>query len=134
MHKNFGEISDDFMLLTKYESSNTTNASLFESRGVQTPMDIARTVLDSVVNTKTKSVLTSEINESRIGKEMGKWDYGGEDFEESKRLKARFETRESHADDLDRTRKQNVLDAKRKNPNNPLLQEVELPRKERTIV
>ena len=83
LHKNFGEMSDDFMLLTKYESSNTTNASLFESRGVQTPMDIARTVLDSVVNTKTKSVLTSEINESRIGKEMGKWDYGGEDFEES---------------------------------------------------
>lgn len=60
--------------------------------------------------------------------------FATEDFEESKRLKARFETRESHADDLDRTRKQNVLDAKRKNPNNPLLQEVELPRKERTIV
>lgn len=60
--------------------------------------------------------------------------FATEDFEESKRLKSRFETRESHADDLDRNRKQNVLDAKRKNPNNPLLKDIELPKKERTVV
>ena len=69
------------MFLSRYESSNTT--SLFESRANQTPIDIAKTIFDSIVNTKTKSALTSEINESRIGKEIGKWDYGGEDFEES---------------------------------------------------
>ena len=69
------------MFLSRYESSNTT--SFFESRVNQTPIDIAKTVFYSIVNTKTKSALTSEINESRIGKEIGKWDYGGEDFEES---------------------------------------------------
>ena len=84
LDKNFGDISEDGMFLSKYESSNTS-ASLFESKANQTPIDIARTVIDTVVNmnTRTKSALTSEINESGIGKEMGKWDYGGEDFEES---------------------------------------------------
>ena len=31
LNKNFGDISDDLMLLSKYESSNT-NSSFFESR------------------------------------------------------------------------------------------------------
>ena len=82
LNKNFGDISDDLMLLSKYESSNT-NSSLFESKAKKKSIDIAKTVFESVVNTRTKSALTSEINESGIGKEMGKWDYGGEDFEES---------------------------------------------------
>ena len=82
LHKNFGDISeDDQILLSKYESSDT-NSSL-ESKANRTPIDIARTVLDTVVNKRTKSGLTSEINESGLGKEMGKWDIGGEDFEES---------------------------------------------------
>ena len=81
LHKNFGDISDDQIMLSKYESSDT-NSSL-KSKANPTPIDIARTVLDTVVNTRTKSGLTSEINESGLGKEMGKWDYGGEDFEES---------------------------------------------------
>ena len=82
LNKNFGDILEDGIFLSKYESSKT-NSSIFREN--QNPIDIARTVVDSVVNvnTRTKSALTSEINESRIGKEIGKWDYGGEDFEES---------------------------------------------------
>ena len=82
LNKNFGDISEDEqILISKYESSDTNSA--LESKDNRTPIDIARTLLETVVNKRTKSDLTSEINESGLGKEMGKWDYGGEDFEES---------------------------------------------------
>ena len=80
LNKNFGDISDNLMPLSKYDSSNT-NSSLCETK--MKSLDIAKTVFESVVNTRTKSALTSEINESGIGKELGKLDYGGDDFEES---------------------------------------------------
>ena len=80
LNKNFGDISDNLMPLSKYDSSNT-NSSFCETKTKS--LDIAKTVFESVVNTRTKSALTSEINESGIGKELGKLDYGGEDFEES---------------------------------------------------
>ena len=81
LNKNFGDISDDLMFLSKYESSNSSSSN--SSKVDQTPVDIAKTVFDSIVNTRTKSPDNSEINESGLGKEMGKWDFGGEDFEES---------------------------------------------------
>ena len=80
LNKNFGDISDNLMPLSKYDSSNT-NSSFCETKTKS--LDIAKTVYESVVNTRTKSALTSEINESGIGKELGKLDYGGDDFEES---------------------------------------------------
>ncbi len=85
LNKNFGAISNDLMDLSKYESSNTNSSSLLYKTKTNNmkSIDIAKTIFESVVNTRTKSALTSEINESGIGKEMGKWDYGGEDFEES---------------------------------------------------
>ena len=82
LDKNFGDISDDLMLLSKYESSSS-ESSIYQSIDMKKTINVAKTVLESVVNTKTKSALNSEINESRLGKEMGKWDYGGDDFEES---------------------------------------------------
>ena len=82
LDKNFGDISDDLMLLSKYESSNTSS-SIFEPKTMQKTADIAKTVFETIAISKTKSALTSEINESRLEKEIGKWEYGGDDFEES---------------------------------------------------
>ena len=81
LHKNFGDIAEDQLFLSQYESSNS-NTSI-GIKNDKSPIDIARTVLDTVVNTRTKSAIATEINESGLGKELGKWDYGGEDFEES---------------------------------------------------
>ena len=81
LNKNFGDVSDDLMFISKYESSNT-NSSNYSKAG-QTPVDIAKTIFDTVVNTRTRSEANSVMNESGLGKEMGKWDLGGEDFEES---------------------------------------------------
>ena len=81
LNKNFGDITEEQIMISKYVSSNSNSS--FEEKNNQIPIDIARNVLDTVVNTRTKSALNTEINESGLGKEMGKWDYGGEDFEES---------------------------------------------------
>ena len=80
LNKNFGDISNDLMPLSKYHSSNTDSSSYhINTKSV----NIAKNVFESVINTRTKSALKSEINESGIGKELGKLDYGGDDFEES---------------------------------------------------
>ena len=47
-----------------------------------------------------------------------------EDFEETRKLKARFETRQSMADSFDRSRKARVEMQKRKNPNDPRLKNI----------
>jgi len=81
LNKNFGDVSDDLMFISKYESSNTSSSNY--KKVAQTPGDIAKTIFDSVVNPRTRSEANSVMNESGLGKEMGKWDLGGEDFEES---------------------------------------------------
>ena len=81
LNKNFGDVSDDLMFISKYESSNTSSSIYMKA--AQTPVDIAKTIFDSVVNPRTRSEGNSEMNESGLGKEMGKWDLGGDDFEES---------------------------------------------------
>ena len=83
LNKNFGNISDDLMFLSNYESSNSSSSSSSKIKKYQTHLDLAKTALDTAINKKLKTVLESDMNESGIGKEMGKWEFGGEDFEES---------------------------------------------------
>jgi hypothetical protein len=81
LNKNFGDVSNDLMYISKYESSNSSSSNY--SKVAQTPVDIAKTIIDSVVNPRIRSESKSVMNESGLGKEMGKWDIGGDDFEES---------------------------------------------------
>ena len=55
--------------------------------------------------------------------------FATEDFEETRKIKGKLETRESKANSLDRARMQKVLMEKMKNPNNPKLRDVQYKRK-----
>ena len=76
--------NNSFNLSNYDESSFSQNSSLNKSKDLQTHINRVKTTLYTVVNKKAKNSIVSEINESEIGKEMGKWDYGGEDFDRNK--------------------------------------------------
>lgn len=60
--------------------------------------------------------------------------FATEDFEETRKIKAKFETRESMANSFDRSRKMRVEAEKRKNPNNPKLKDVVLTVRNRNVI
>lgn len=57
-----------------------------------------------------------------------------EDFDETRKLKARYETRETMATSMDRSRKLRVEQAKLKNPNDPRLKDIVVERRKQNIV
>ena len=76
--------NNSFNLSNYDESSFSQNSSSNKSKDLQTHINRVKTTLYTVINKKAKNSIVSEINESGIGKEMGKWDYGGEDFYKNK--------------------------------------------------
>ena len=67
--------------LSNYDESSFSKSSISnKSKDLQTHINRVKTNLYTVINKKAKNSVVSEINESEIGKEMGKWDYGGDDF------------------------------------------------------
>ena len=80
LYKKFIDIDEDVIIVSNYETS------LYASKlnnNYQNVFNRAKTELDSIINNKVKSDLVSSINESNIGKELGKWDFGGDIFEEN---------------------------------------------------
>ena len=80
LYKKFIDIDEDVIIVSNYETS------LYASRlnnNYQNVFNRAKTELDSIINNKVKSDLVSSINESNIGKELLKWDFGGDIFEEN---------------------------------------------------
>ena len=76
--------NNSFNLSNYNESSFSQNSSPNKPKDLKTHINKVKTTLYKVINKKTQNSMASEINESGIGKEMGKWDYGGEDFDRSK--------------------------------------------------
>ena len=81
LNKNFIDITEDVVIVSSYDTS--FGASKFNPKNYQNYMNRAKLELDTVINYKTKINMQSSIDESNIGKELGKWDLGGELFEES---------------------------------------------------
>ena len=54
--------------------------------------------------------------------------FATEDFDETRKIKAKFETRETMATSFDRSRKSRVMQAKQRNPKDPRLCNVDLPK------
>ena len=85
LNKIFADNNNNSFNLSNYdESSFSNNSSPNKTKDLQTNINNVKTNLFTVINKKAKNSMASEINESGIGKEMGKWDYGGEDFDRSK--------------------------------------------------
>ena len=84
LNKNFGDMEDDIVNVSNYESSISNSSESERQNNMVSNINFVKTALDTVINKNAKSSLASEINESDIGKEMGKWDYGGDDFEDDK--------------------------------------------------
>ena len=77
--------NNNLMNLSNYNESSLSNASSTDKqKDLKTHIKRVKTTLYTVINKKAKDAIASEINESGIGKEMGKWDYGGEDFDKNK--------------------------------------------------
>ena len=77
--------NNNLMNLSNYDESSLSNASSSDKqKDLKTHIKRVKTTLYTVINKKAKDAIASEINESGIGKEMGKWDYGGEDFDKNK--------------------------------------------------
>ena len=80
LYKKFIDIDEDVIIISNYETS------LYASKlnnNYQNVFNKAKTELDSIINNKIRSDLVSSINESNIGKELGKWDFEGDVFEEN---------------------------------------------------
>ena len=80
LYRNFIDINEDVIIVSNYETS--LYASKYNNN-YQSIFNRAKTELDSIINNKMKIEEISSINESNIGKELGKWDLGGEFFEEN---------------------------------------------------
>ena len=80
LYKKFIDIDEDVIIISNYETS------LYASKlnnNYQNVFNKAKAELDSIINNKIRSDLVSSINESNIGKELGKWDFEGDVFEEN---------------------------------------------------
>ena len=84
LNKNFGDMDDDLVNVSNYESSISNSSLSDKQNNMVSNINYVKTALDTVINKNANNSLASEINESDIGKEMGKWDYGGDDFEDDK--------------------------------------------------
>jgi len=82
LNKNFCDIDEDVVIVSDYE--NSLNASNISETNYQNIYDKAKIELNSVINDKNNTTgLNFSMNESCIVKEIGKWDFGGEVFEDS---------------------------------------------------
>ena len=81
LNKNFIDINEDVVIISNYDTS--FGASKYNPNNYQNYMNRAKIELDTAINYKTKTNIQSSMNESNIGKELGKWDLDGELFEES---------------------------------------------------
>ena len=79
--KNFIDINEDVVIVSNYDTS--FGASQFSKKNYKTYLKRVKAELDTVINYKNKTNIYSSINESNIGKELGKMDFGGEIFEEN---------------------------------------------------
>lgn len=82
LNKNFCDIDEDVVIVSDYESS--INASGISETNYKNIYDKAKIELNSVINDKNNTTgLNFSMNESCIVKEIGKWDFGGEVFEDN---------------------------------------------------
>ena len=81
LSKNFIDINEDVVIVSSYDTS--FRASKFTNMNYNNYVNRVKAELDTVINYKNKANNVSSINESNIGKELGKWDFGGEAFEEN---------------------------------------------------
>ena len=72
LFKNFMDINEEVIIVSKYETS--INASKL-NYNYQNLFNRTKNELDTVINNQMKNELNSSINESKIGKELGKWDF-----------------------------------------------------------
>jgi len=72
---------------------------------------------------------SEKVNKVKLAIQNNSNKFATEDFEETRKIKGKLETRESKANSLDRARMQKVLMEKMKNPNNPRLKDVQYKRK-----
>ena len=84
LNKNFGDMDDEIVNVSNYESSISNSSLSNMQKDRVSNINFVKSALDTVINKNPKDSFASEINESDIGKEMGKWDYGGDDFEDDK--------------------------------------------------
>ena len=80
LNKNFIDINEDVIIVSNYDTS--FGASKYNPSNIQNYMNRAKTELETIINYKIKTNIQSSIDESNIGKELGKWDLGGELFED----------------------------------------------------
>lgn len=80
LNKKFTDIDEDVIIISNYETSLYASKLNNNRQNYQNIFNRAKTELDSIINNKIKSDLISSINESNIGKELGKWDFGGDIF------------------------------------------------------
>ena len=82
LNKNFCDIDEDVVIISDYE--NSLNASNISETNYKNIYEQAKLELNSVINDKNNTTgLNFSMNESCIVKEIGKWDFGGEVFEDS---------------------------------------------------
>ena len=79
--KNFIDINEDVVIISNYDTS--FRSPKYTPKNYQVYLNRVKSELDRVVNYKNKGNYYSSINESNIGKELGKWDFDGECFEEN---------------------------------------------------
>jgi len=81
LNKKFTDIYEDVVIVSDYE--NSFEVSKVTENNYTNIFHKAKNELNSLLNDKNKTVLDSSMNESTIIKEIGKWDFGGEIFEEN---------------------------------------------------
>ena len=80
--KNFIDIDEDVVIISNYDTS--FRSPKYTPKNYQLYLNRVKTELDKVVGIKSKSGnIYSSINESNIGKELGKLDFDGQCFEEN---------------------------------------------------
>ena len=81
LNKNFGDIFEDAVIVSDYKNSFDVNK--ITGNNYNNIFKKAKNELNSLINDNNNNEHDESINESVIIKEIGKWDYGGEVFEES---------------------------------------------------
>ena len=80
LNKNFIDINEDIIIVSNYDTS--FSPSKYTKKNYKKYIKKAKNEIDTVINHKSKINIYSSINESKIEKELGKWEFGGEVFEE----------------------------------------------------
>ena len=80
LNKNFIDLNEDIIIVSNYDTS--FSPSKYTKKNYKKYIKKAKNEIDTVINHKSKINIYSSINESKIEKELGKWEFGGEVFEE----------------------------------------------------